>query len=432
MSEPRRSSRAEARAAGAAGDTARKDMIEAALAAPDALDKKEKSLRNKERRIAEDGHFNALHGRTAELAKVTADMHAFLEEDWAKMTKAQIKERLAALAADHENAVAKEHDDDLSGPRREGDKDAEKAEKMLANREANALSQAQTKGMNDAETEAHVAAAAAAELKKQRDAQAAKDKEAADKLAAADERASAALEAVEEQKRQKAAAEQAAKEAAEAAAAAAAEAAEAAEAAKVQTRAAEKKAREDKEERERLQRELAQAKLGQSAAPSEAGGDGPEAEGEPRANGLLGGEKPKSSGGGKRKTKAEIVAEGGEEAWEEQKAAKKQKADEAAEKKRKEILKEHGASKDARVEELQMMFDSASASVTAQRKKLDEATDAFKGMKVEKACFKERARRLTALIREAGANPVDPAELELVLRETRMSAANNAEAQGSA
>jgi len=345
-------------------------MIEAALAAPDALDKKERSLRNKERRIAEDGHFNALHGRTAELAKVTADMHAFLEEDWAKMTKAQIKERLAALAADHENAVAKEHDDDLSGPRREGDKDAEKAEKMLANREANALSQAQTKGMNDAETEAHVAAAAAAELKKQRDAQAAKDKEAADKLEAADARAASALEAVEEQKRQKAAAEQAAKEAAE-------------------------------------------------------------AEGEPRANGLLGGDKPKSSGG-KRKSKADIIAEVGEEAWEEQKAAKKQKADEAAEKKRKAILKEHGASKDARVEELQMMFDSASASVTAQRKKLNEATDAFKCMKVEKACFKERARRLTALIREAGANPVDPAALELVLRETRPAAANNAEAQGSA
>ena len=428
MSEPRRSSRAEARAAGAAGDTARKDMIEAALAAPDALDKKERSLRNKERRIAEDGHFNALHGRTAELAKVTADMHAFLEEDWAKMTKAQIKERLAALAADHENAVAKEHDDDLSGPRREGDKDAEKGEKMLANREANALSQAQTKGMNDAETEAHVAAAAAAELKKQRDAQAAKDKEAADKLEAADARAASALEAVEEQKRQKAAAEQAAKEAAEAAAAAAEAAAEAA---KVQTRAAEKKAREDKEERERLQRELAQAKLGQSTAPSEAGGDGPEAEGEPRANGLLGGDKPKSSGG-KRKSKADIIAEVGEEAWEEQKAAKKQKADEAAEKKRKAILKEHGASKDARVEELQMMFDSASASVTAQRKKLNEATDAFKCMKVEKACFKERARRLAALIREAGANPVDPDELELVLRETRTAAANNAEAQGSA
>lgn len=260
------------------------------------LDQLERSLRVKDRRLADDKYYEALHGRTAELAKVTDEMMAFASMDWSNMEVGDIKTKFQSIIELHQDAVCREALDDQTA---RTEKASDKADKQLATREANARSQASAKGMTAAEEEVHVAKAVAMELGKQRAAAAQKD---ANVLAEYDDKIAKA-----EKKKQDAIA---AKEAAEAEA------------------------------------EISAAAEVAAATPTPSNADS--------AVGPSSAIMDTSASKKKRKGKREIVAEQGEQAWEHAKQQKKLKSEEAAEAKRLKIIKEFEQSE----EQINMKYEN--------------------------------------------------------------------------
>jgi len=366
------------------------------LADKDQLDKIEARARNKCRKLICDHDWDETLGICKELMDTRRTLHDLVKSGEVKtLTKAQLQEKLEQIDDDLAAAIEKQHAAQEDGPVQQGRES--RADKELAVREANARSQADCKGMTDAEKEAHVAAAVARELEKRTAAQLAKDKEAQDALAAANEAVRTEREEKERLAREKAAEE-------------------------ARTRA-EKRARE--EELAELKKQIADRSNAQSKAPSEAG-DGPEQQGGAAAG------KPKS-GGTKRKVKADFT----EEEWEAEKAAKaqrKQEREEAkeaeAEAKREEMRQELGKERDAELSKVKHLLGQAASSIRKHNQELREAEQAKEASDARAEVFKSRAAQLHALLKQAG-DAVDQAAVARIIKSTSVKAATAAAASSA-
>lgn len=332
----------------------RGEAQEAALAAPDMLERVEKSSRNKTRTLAVDNPEIALAGATIELANFTRMLEELAgksDEDLMKMTKAELISTLRELNSKHQDSVAAEaarrkeeresggaDSSGAAGPSNEGPMSLRErlADKIAAQQEANARTRAEAQGMTDTERDVHVAEEVERALAKQTAAAEAKQKELQEKLAAA-EVAREKAEAAREEER--AARERAAQEAAEQA------------------------AREQAE----------QAEQAQQAGAGEAGPSGQQPE-----------QPDEQAAGGKRKrktpTKEEFIREHGQAAWDEKQEAAKRKRDESK----------------TKAKETAEKLLSAQKTEAQRDKYKDMAKAALEDMKrLEKSNAKEVARGLT-------------------------------------
>ena len=403
-----------------AADAAQDNLADAAQ-----LEKVEAAKRNKCRVLAKDFNWEDVLGITPELIEFGKSLHDLVASgDVEKLTKKELQQKLEALdeAYVHGLQAEQERQKEL-GPANEGGR-YDKGDAQVANRAANAAAQADAKGMSVAEKEAHIAAAVAKELGKQKAAMESKEKDLSDKAnkAAADKEVAEA--AVAKEREEKAAAEAAAEAAAKEAEAAAKAALEAE---KAKTRAAKQKAKEDKE---RLEKELAQAKAQASKAPSEKGGprnedgesdeEGPESGDEsddepakgpkkkaakaPKKKAAKAPENNKAESGSKRKM-AEIVADGGEEAWQAEKQRRKEAAEAAANAKRQKIIDEHNKEQQGEKMKEQAYLEVVLQQIKKQEAKLDESQKAFNIQKNQKKALKTRAVCFMDLAKACGATP---------------------------
>jgi hypothetical protein len=208
----------------------RGDAIEAALVAPDMLERVEKSFRNKTTTLAVDNEEIALAGATIELANFTRMLEELAvqsDEDLMRMTKAELISTLREINSKHQDSVTAEaarrkeeresggaDSSAAAGPSNEGPVPIRErlADKITAQQEANAMVRAEAKGMTETERDLHVAEEVERALAKQTAAAEAKQNALQEKLAAA-EAAREKAEAAREEER--AARERTAQEAAE-------------------------------------------------------------------------------------------------------------------------------------------------------------------------------------------------------------------------
>jgi hypothetical protein len=295
----------------------RGEAIEAALLAPDMLERVEKSNRNSERALAVDNDEIALAGATIELANFTRMLQELAvksDEDLMKMTKAELITTLRDINSKHQDSVVAEaarrkeeresggaDSSAAAGPSNEGPVPIRErlADKITAQQEANARTRAEAQGMTDADRDVHVAEEVERALAKQTAAAEAKQKELQEKLAAAEAAREQAEAAREEERaaRERAALEERA----------------ARERAALEERAArDRAAQEERATRERTAQEAAEQTAREQAQQPE------------QPNEQAAGNNRKR----KAPTKEEYIREHGQAAWDEkQEAAKKTRAD---------------------------------------------------------------------------------------------------------